>query len=343
MLTPSCATIVGIDAIPDVDGGGEANVAADASDEAPEGSPTTESGADGPASADGSVDAGDGRLSDVVQQDAPGSCTAPGWGCVPAIPQGFAYELVDRNDTTACATGLTTSEVFASATGSPATCTCACGVGQEPSCTSGSLTANVGSMSCNEGTATYDASGACIGASGVSPTFLQAAAPAPAGGTCAPSVGKSVPQAQQTRWRTCGYAGPVGSGCPSGHVCAPVATGLSSCVAVAGNVACPASYPNASTVGTGVSDTRDCGVCTCAPPTAATCSSATLTFYVAAGCGSAVETVPVDLSCQQLAGSTYGSYRYAATPSESCGPVSQQPSATGGVSLTGTTTICCAP
>jgi hypothetical protein len=114
-------------------------------------------------------------------------------------------------------------------------------------------------------------------------------------------------------------------------------------VAVAGNVSCPTAYPNQSTVGAGVSDTRDCGACTCAAPTAATCSSATLTFYADTGCVNPAETIAMDFTCHTLAGSTYNSYRYVATPSESCGAVAQQPSAIGGVSFTGTTTVCCAP
>lgn len=327
-LAPACATIVGVEDIPDVDGGDSSLAERDA-----DGSPNVDAAAEG-----GAGDA----MRDAVGEGAPPSCTAPGWGCVPAIPQGYAYELVDRSDTAGCAAGLTLNEVVASATGSPATCTCACGVGQEPSCTYGTLTASVGSMSCGEGPANYDAGGACVGTGGVSPMFFQAAPLAPSGGSCAPSAGKSVPQVQETKWRTCSYAGPFDSGCPAGEVCAPVATGLSSCVAVAGNAQCPVSYPNASTVGTGVSDTRGCGACTCAAPTAATCSSATLTFYVDPGCGSVSETVPIDQACHTLAGTTYGSYAYAATPSESCGPVAQQPPATGGVSTTGTTTICCA-
>ncbi|HEX8795092.1 MAG TPA: hypothetical protein VF765_29295 [Polyangiaceae bacterium] len=317
-LVPSCATLVGVEAIPDVDGGSDAALGEDAPGERS----LVEQGGEGEAGA---------------------SCTAPGWGCVPAVPQGWAYELVDQTDTAGCAAGLTTNEVVAAASGSPASCTCTCGVGQEPSCTYGTLTGSIGSMGCGEGTASYDATGKCVTPGGVSPVYLQAAPMTPSGGSCAASVGKSVPLMQETKWRTCGYSGPFDGGCPAGEVCAPVASGLSSCVAVAGNVQCPASYPSSSTVGTGVSDTRSCGVCTCAAPTGVGCSGETLTFYADTGCTSAVETVPIDFSCQQLAGSTYNSYAYAATPGESCGSVAQQPAATGGVSLTGATTLCCAP
>ncbi len=344
-VVASCATLVGVQPIPDVDGGSDVAQAGDAPVEAPEEASLVDQVGEGPRRDGATSDAAEDAPRDAMEGegDAAASCTAPGWGCVPVIPTGWDFELVDRTDSVACAAGLTINEVVASASGAPATCTCTCGVGQEPSCTYGTLTASVGSMACGEGMANYDASGKCVTPGGVSPLFLQGSPMAPVGGSCSPSLGKSVPAMQETKWRTCGFSGTFAGGCPAGEVCAPVAAGLSSCVAASGNVQCPAAYPNGSTVGTGASDTRDCGACTCAGPTGATCSGATLTFYVDTACTNVSEAVGIDFTCHQLAGSTYNSYAYTASPSETCGPVAQQPGATGSVSITGTTTVCCAP
>ncbi len=127
-LAPACATIVGIEAIPDVDGGSDVSVPSDASVDSalPEaGGEGETSDADADARAgDAIVDSSEAGVSDVAAEEGAPSCTAPGWGCVPAVPQGFDYELVDRTDTAGCAAGLAVNEVVASATGAPATCSC---------------------------------------------------------------------------------------------------------------------------------------------------------------------------------------------------------------------------
>jgi len=115
-------------------------------------------------------------------------------------------------------------------------------------------------------------------------------------------------------------------------------------------MACPAGSPyvHAHSIGT-LQDSRGCGSCGCASPTA-NCDG-TWTFYPSTDCnGGGTEVVVVDGNCDatppQSGGGgggnpTYQSYQFSASPTEVQCAVSQQPQPTGSAGLTGQDSICC--
>lgn len=353
----ACSAIIGIGDVPDVSSGidGSADASTDGASADASADASATDGATTDASPDSATDApcvpttpSAENCTDGIDNDCDGktdcedpACTQQGFACVPDVTTGWTYDAIDRANGAACPSGYGSQDLVASASGAAAMCSCSCGLTQLPSCTYGTLSANIGSASCGETTAGYQADGTCVPSSAVTPTLFSANAIAPSGGACSGNVSKSVPNRQETHWRACSSSGPFGRGCAAGHMCAIAGGAFVGCVTRQNTATCPVDYPVTQVVATGISDTRDCGACTCGAPNPASCSNATISFYPTTACASPAVTVNANGACTNTGAVTYQAYRYSATASASCGAPTQMPSPTGGVSTTGPITTCC--
>ncbi len=144
---------------------------------------------------------------------------------------------------------------------------------------------------------------------------------------------------------------PTGStvACEMGGTCAPdpgQGTAFNLCIFQHGDVACPTTGPYTvkSSIDTGFgNDTRSCTDCMCAPPTAK-CSYGLVTLSSHSDCSSPVTT---NLAGCINAGITATTAYYAelttmaTADAASCAVVPGGGMATGSVTATGPTTICC--
>ncbi len=173
------------------------------------------------------------------------------------------------------------------------------------------------------------------------PEYLMVDAPA-AVASCPPSGGDAtLPTATWTGTAlACGPATPAA--CGGGSVClppAPAPFGGKACIYEAGDLLCPALYPNKHRL-TGASDTRGCSACACASSSPAACT-ATTTFYGDTTCTQTLATK----SDNGICGGMFGFVQAVivdlqASGTASCAPAGGQP--TGLVTDDGqVTTFCC--
>jgi hypothetical protein len=298
---------------------------------------------------DGCVDGGPETCTDGIDNDCNGktdcqdpACAAQGYACVPTVPGGWALSPLSTT-ALACPAG-TASQSYVSATGAPATCGCSCTVGQPPQCGGATIGLQTGTDStCGGATQSYSTNG-CTTTGGGAPAFVAGGPVSASGGTCSVQSMDSVPTVVVTSWFACPSSGPFGAGCsPAGEVCAWVGAGAK-CVTAPGVQGCPAGYATSShALGSGYNDDRacspPCGGCASTPT--ASCADATVTFYSGSSCNGGTVPVTLDGTCTSTVEASL-SYRYTASAqSVSCGTPTTQ-IATGGVTLNGTTTACCA-
>ncbi len=110
-------------------------------------------------------------------------------------------------------------------------------------------------------------------------------------GTCSLSGGGEVTNTPASSWGqdmlACGQSGPSGGGCAAQQVCLPNDPPSEFeafyCVHAAGDVSCPAGYPNKRLFFTEFEDSRDCSPCSCDPT--GDCQTNAFQSYDAAACG----------------------------------------------------------
>jgi hypothetical protein len=298
---------------------------------------------------------GDGSRSDTgggddVGGDVTGSaCTSAGGQCVPEVPNGWTFVGFDANGRPQCPSNMSNStDVVADPTGGAATCNCSCDVATDPSCTAD----NIGDMydtnnTCSQNGGQFAGNGgACFNVNNVIQLapYHNLTPPGATGGSCKAVTNNSVPPSSETQGRICG--GPLfgNGGCGAGQVCAPAVAPLRACVTMQGDQACVGPYTEKHSVGTSISDTRDCTACSCSHPTA-DCVNGQLTFYTQLNCAGQSITLPVDGVCHPNGGgnASYYSHQYSATmQNPSCAkPPPTTP--TGSLSLIGEETVCCTP
>jgi hypothetical protein len=277
---------------------------------------------------------------------------ATGHTCVPEAPEGWngpvalALTPVGGN-VPGCAGDFPDPSLSANddLDAPPATCVCGCG--------------NASGMSCGNPTLEYhDEDAACIGApaddwvidsscepiAGFGSDTWLVDPPATTGGSCTPMLAmETVPTASwQTTVTTC--TGPFrGIGCDPGSLC--VRTPMSPfeqllCIWTEGASSCPDGvYRDQRTYYTDITDTRDCGACTCETPVG-TCGGTVLLFSDT-GCTMAAHTIGVDGTCDlQLNNLQVFRARYnEGTASGSCTPSDGMPM--GLAAGAGEHTVCC--
>lgn len=303
-----------------------------------------EQGSDG--SGPGQFDAAADATSDVDNASDGNGDAASGCTCLDAAPSGWTFVAFEGSSRTSCPTGYgSPTDVLVDPTGlGPSGCSCACSVATNPTCTRGMLgliggansscPANGNPVSANGGVCTTAMVGLPYPYLGVQP-------PPASGGSCTPNVTATPPPPGGTSGRTCAASAPPPSGmCGASQVCAPDAPSpFALCIAQAGAIACPSTYPNKHTTGTSITP-GGCSTCTCNTPSA-TCTSGTFTAYTDSSCGLQLLSLPADGQCHGTNSGTAQSYRYSVTPTNVACGVAQAPQPTGNGKLQGIVTVCC--
>lgn len=301
---------------------------------------TTEAG--GGADGGGGIDAPDDSLLGDVAVDVVDACSAV--GCV-ALPSGFS--LVAYGPRSACPTNFTqTSDTVENASVGSGGCTCGCSVTTNPSCSTGTMVGHFGTA----GAGTCPSAGGDLANTSLcaSDGFMGAFAvgnehrytpPAPSGGACSAAPNKDATKlAIGASKRLCQAT--VVPSC-NGKVCPPSLTGgFAACIAAAGDVSCPSTFPNKHLVGSSASFTCGAG-CTCG--VTATCSGR-LDYYASANCTGMVQmSLQVDDACHPTvsadAGDSFASRLW--NPTVSNVGCTNGGSTSASTSLAGETTICC--
>jgi hypothetical protein len=304
---------------------------------------------------DGCVATGAENCTNGVDDDCNGlvdcadpACGTQGYACVAALPaKGWDFEAFSAASQAGCPATLTQKKVDVDPTNlGPATCGCTCGVGTQPSCDTGNIAASGGTdNTCGAGSGMLPANGGqCNTMTLPVGPYEKATPPGPTGGTCTANVSVTKPTTGATQGETCAGETAFGGGCSGTDVCALVPTGYTACLHHGGaNMMCPVGYATSHAVGT-LQDTRGCGNCMCAPPTA-TCSG-NWNFFTAAGCTGAVTlSVTANGQCNatgnQNPAAMFQSNQLVATPNNTACAMPAAPMPTGTVTLTGADTLCC--
>ena len=331
----------------DTDGDGAAN---------PDTAPTT-----GDDSGGGWEDSGDGS---VAYEDAGPDAQCTGhWTCTAAaIPAGWQIVEYAETGRPSCSTGYGSPlDVVEGPTGQDAMCTCGCNLTTPGSCESGDFTVSwnaAGAATCVSGSATVAANGgACSTVTAFTVATgekLQIAQAPFIQGACTPAATQTVPAVSYAaQGLLCADTIVSSAPCPDGGACAPVATanGFHLCIVASGVQACPpgSGFTKSHTIGTGVTDTRECSACTCGDN--ASCVNGQLSIFTGADCGSGGASMQANNTCTSVpvatdvdagdgGGPTFVAYQYSAqVQGEACAATGGSP--TGSVSLAATHTICC--
>jgi hypothetical protein len=294
-------------------------------------------------------DDGDG-LVDCADPD----CGGAGYTCSQAVPTGWNGPVVlytGANPPPACADAWTDQPVSGGfgVKAAPATCTaCACGPTAGSSCVNNGLVHLANNPTCGGGSTYPGNFGQCQTLS--SQPFLSARVdPIPAlGGSCAPVGGAASvgPAAFKTQAAAC-EAPTLGGGCNAGGVCAPKAPpgyGAPLCVYQAGDVSCPAAFPQKTTVFGSITDDRSCSACSCGAPSGGTCNALLQVFTGPfPGCLTSGPAYPfTNGNCVQLSGQTLSGFILlpnGAPMGGSCAPSGGAP--TGAAQGAKPVTVCC--
>lgn len=271
-----------------------------------------------------------------------GACD-PGNVCAPPAPDGWQLEAYHPSARPGCAPGYTApSDVEEGIVAPDATCDCSCTL-TPPSCDVGSMSFTAGTDTACTNRATLALSAAASSCTLVSSSFnvknsesFSVSGPAPAGGSCAPSVAKSVaPPSPSSLGQLCMPAQPPSGAC-SGGACLPDPSPFRLCVSQVGRAACPSGYPIEHEVGAHVADTRDCA-CGCSFD-AGKCEG-TATFFYDTACTKNPTAIPVDGDCHDASATNkVSAYTYAPMSTAACTPTGGP---TGAATFADARTVCC--
>ncbi len=264
----------------------------------------------------GSEGAGGDSAPDTNVDAASGSCVA-------SLPAGWSLVLFEPSRDP-CPAGLASTDLVDDPQAMASACTCTCSITAQPSCTSGTLQAAVGSGTGAACTTTAPP----LAISGAGCTQLQPGGPAPAaisiqplpvtGGTCTASAVGDTTQVTALQVRTCSIGNASGGSGAEATCEGSPPTGFSACVVAPGDVPCPSGSPFAKRTVAAASETLVCTACTgCS--VSGTCSSPLVTFYSDYLCNNAVATFPADGTCTRpnWTGNLAG-VEYQATVQPSC-------------------------
>jgi hypothetical protein len=272
--------------------------------------------------------------------------------CALAPPNGWSFVTTRFGGAGDCPTGYSSGTDLVERLEVPqASCDCACGAPTSPgSCTDGTASVQKGSVFVCLGGSSITTSAACTSASininAGEHVRLNALAPKQA--ACTGSVQSAKPAPAPTRpARSCALTAlPTSDGCANGRRCVPAPIGsYGLCIAQVGSNSsfCPSGYSRRHSLGTSVSDSRQCVSCTC--ETTDTCTNARVELFTVAGCSSPDPlTINADGKCQSPgagAARTYQSARYVADRVAGSACQVKTEEIAGAVDVNDGVTICC--
>lgn len=270
------------------------------------------------------------------------ACVAT-YSCIDRVPADWQVIAFAEGSRPPCPRGFEDGADVRTVQGAIGAPTCACDCGGSSSCSTGKVTLGLGTdATCGVSTESLDVKNGCVKliagndfAVGAS-AFLRATAPPTP--TCNPiPSSSSIPPLRDGR--TCALAGSPGGGCSrasEGSSCVPrVGNGYQICLQKAGANSCPSGYSSVRHAGTSAVDTRACSACSCV---ASPCT-VELELHDGIGCNSAKAVVKSG-ACTQLTNAAFNARGYETSVSGGCGAAST-PQASGTLTLSGETTICC--
>jgi hypothetical protein len=268
------------------------------------------------------------------------SCTSSGYACTQEVASAqfgwYAASSKPACPGTSVATDLVTSI-------GPVSASCACSCTGQTTCPATASVENDENASCTaiNNTRTLTLDNGCHGAGFDIQVAAKSAPLAPTTNTC--SAKAALPALTTTTGRICKSQLPKGGGgCGVGLACLPVTpvASFKACMIMPSAGVCPASWPNASTVGTSVTDTRSCGACGC---NATGSCTGTASFYTDGACATLKASIALG-SCVStgVGATTVGSYKAGTTATAACTNNSPTVAISGSASFSGQLALCCA-
>ena len=267
------------------------------------------------------------------------SCTGNGYDCTQEVANAqFGWYAATSKP--ACPGTSVSTDLVTAITPSASTCACSCTATTTCPATASVDNDENGSCTTINNTRPLTLDNACHAASF---DVQVAAKSAPLAATNSCSSKSALPSLTTTTGRICKSQLPKGGGgCGVGLACLPVkpVASFKACMIMPSSGVCPSAWPNPSTVGTAVSDTRTCGACGCA---ATGSCSGTASFYTGGACASLVASVALGgCAATGVGPTTVGSYKATTTSNPACTNNSPTTAVSGSASLGGQLSLCCA-
>ncbi len=264
----------------------------------------------------------------------PGACDLS--KCAIIVPQDFRLVTASNNRAVACPAGWKSTDVVSDPVAGSA-CSCACNVTGQPDCTGGDVQRlRDGLNQCGQAatTLTVTGNGACDPFNNftiaLQSQHYETIAPKAKGGACQFDAKPDPTKVKTVDGRLCEPP----TSC-QGEICKMAQV----CVAHAGDVDCPADYPNKRLVGSDV--TVECSSCSGGCNLKSECTG-TLSLYNDQNCTQGKTDFTADSTCKPAPISTgnYASASYqGSVKSATCDGV--VPTSTGTPKLGQETTVCC--
>lgn len=295
--------------------------------------PTTPQNGDANTDVPPGQDAGDGADVETEAPPEPRPTCGAQKVCMP-VDSGWMPVVLLANGETLCPTTYPAKDARKGSPNGVDSCECACSK-QNGSC-AGDVRIDYGPTSCAAGNFTISppGDGTCTNTdftsvyASVKFTPLPANPPTACGATVKPAL---MPPSDVV---VCGGTNASDTtGCDAAQACVPAAeSGNKNCIVHEGEFACPKGFRKRTTTGTGVTDSRACGECTCTPNN---CVDGKLEWFATAGCP--ISFGFLSTKCGFGSANTR-SVKY--TAGEGCG-AANVPAVTGSLAFDSPQTLCC--
>lgn len=223
-------------------------------------------------------------------------------------------------------------------------CACGCTITTQPTCplngAIGNLFSRNNSLACDMTGTTYANNG--CGTEGLASAFSPGDAhrftpPGPTGGQCAPMGTADTNTLTTVRGRMCQATTLPSCG---GKICpAALLSPFQACVATAGDVTCPSTFPTKHVIGSSASFTCSSNGCGCS--VTARCSGR-LFYYTSSDCsGNAIFDIIADDTCRPTSYPAYASHNYVPNAPSNVVCTRNGSSTPSAPTLVSPTTVCC--
>ncbi len=284
-------------------------------------------------------------------------CVNGGWSCAD-LPSGNGWTIVafDPSGRPTCPANFSTSatDIYSSVSGSADSCTCDCTNTKAATCdgkwawsTAGTNSSSCGTPPTSGGNSVSNGSCVATATDNLNTTYYFKGASnsmTTSAGTCSasPKV-TNKPAVSTTNGETCSLP-QVGAGCSSGNYCAPgVPSGFTLCSAYAGDTTCASGLTKYTVYGS-YSDTRSCGSCSCDGTSDLACSVTGEKYYASSDCSGSYFDMSTSCKLSTVPnGGNSNSYKadLSTNGEQSDCSIHTNSSATGSVTGTSPTTVCC--